>query len=164
MRSREGRGSAPHRPGSQELRADTKPPEPPPTPRPTAQSSGAWGDIPLPVLRLVAIRHTDGPSRRPRRLPPAPSRGAAPALLCGARPRLGHMCPVRGAGGGGCLQEPGSNIPGCHLPPACAEGQLPDEDNPAGPGPLSSARSARRQLSLTRRPPAAPRLRRVVYF
>ena len=37
-------------------------------------------------------------------------------------------------------------------------------DAPAGPGPPSSARSARRQLSLTRRPPAAPRLRRVVYF
>jgi hypothetical protein len=45
-----------------------------------------------------------------------------------AHPRLGPIC--MGAFGVGYLQVLGSNIPGCHLPPAHPRGQLPGRGAP----------------------------------
>lgn len=164
----EGEGKLTLCQGSGELRANTEPPAPPlpkplyspscssPPPGPEKMSPYLCGDsslcskwrVPLGVLgaRLQPL-----PGEQPR------------APLPGARPGLGHVL----CAGGVREVPPGAGLEYSWLPPATGPSwgaSCQSGDAPAGPGPPSSARSARRQLSLTRRPPAAPRLRRVVYF
>lgn len=123
-----------------------------------SRDCGARGDTPLPVLRLAAAAKVSPASQGPAL---APSRGTAPATLCGEYPGWGmggvHGCECAWmCGGGGAPGSRGSYIPGCHLPAAPPRGQLP-ERGPPRTGQPSPAGSARRQRRLTRPPPAAPR-------
>lgn len=141
----------PHQ-GSQELRADT---EPLPTPRPTAHlPQGLRRRLPLPVRRLVTLQHVDGTSWP---LPGEQSQTHSAAHVPGWS--MGCVRVRWGASGSWARIFLAAT---CRRP--VPGGQLPEGRCSSWAGPPSSARNTRHQLSLTRSPPAAPRLRRLVYF